>query len=375
MLIAVVFSGIFFSFFSTITVSPISLLLNNGLIMSEVNGNMILLARESRGWTQAQLAGKMDTTQSNITKMEHAEHGTNEEWTAKIAEATGYPLSFFYQKGGIIPENLNYRRREKVAQSILSPLNAQMTIYRLQIETITAALNIPAIQLPVLEVTEEATPQAIAQKLLQKWHVPKGSVANLTDIIEGHGIVVNMFDFGTARVDSRCLISENGIPIIFMNSSLLGDRQRFSLAYQLGHLIMHTSSNISWDRDTGHEANLFAAELLMPEKDIRADFEQGISLPLLGNLKKKWKVSMIALLYRADDLGYVTPQQKKALVQQFNDRQIRRREPVELDVPLEQPRLLRQWLSQLKSERRMNTSELAAMLHLQANEFVALYNY
>jgi Zn-dependent peptidase ImmA (M78 family) len=250
-----------------------------------------------------------------------------------------------------------------------------MTIYRLQIETITAALNIPAVQLPAFEVTEETTPQEAAQKLRHQWHIPQGPITDLTDISEEQGIVVNMFDFGTARVDSRCLISENGVPIIFMNSSLLGDRQRFSLAYQLGHLIMHTRGDIAWDRDTGHEANLFAAELLMPEKDIRSDFEPGISLPLLGNLKKKWKVSMIALLYRADDLGYVTPQQKKALVQEFNDRQIRRREPVGLDVPTEQPRLLRQWLSRLKSDRRMNTSELAAMLHLQTNEFVALYNY
>jgi Zn-dependent peptidase ImmA (M78 family) len=136
---------------------------------------------------------------------------------------------------------------------------------------------------------------------------------------------------------------------------------------------MH-SGDVAWNRDTGHEANLFAAELLMPEPDIRADFEQGISVPILADLKKKWKVSMISLLYRADDLGYLTPYQKKQVLLQFNEMHIRRREPVELDVPLEQPVMLKEWLERLRTEKELDVAQIAAMLHCSENEFSELYN-
>ena len=70
----------------------------------------------------------------------------------------------------------------------------------------------------------------------------------------------------------------------------------------------------------------------MPAKHIIEDFKNGITIPILADLKRKWKVSMIAPLYRADDLGLVTTNQKRYLFQQFNQLKIRRREPIKLDI-------------------------------------------
>ena len=186
--------------------------------------------------------------------------------------------------------------------------------------------------------------------------------------------MVTSFNFGSERVDSRCVLTDDKFPIIFYNSSLLGDRQRYSLAYQLGHLIMHTFNKVDWDKDVSHEANLFAAEFLMPEQDIRSDFENGVSIPLLGELKRKWKVSMISLLYRADDLGYITDNQKRYLLQLFNTQKIRRREPVELDVPIETPTMLKTWVKDFKNQEGLGVPGVASLLHLSPNEFIELYN-
>ena len=137
---------------------------------------------------------------------------------------------------------------------------------------------------------------------------------------------------------------------------------------------MHTIGSISWDRDVVHEANLFAAEFLMPEKGIRPDFENGINLPLLGELKRKWKVSMISLLFRADDLGFLTPNQKKYLIQQFNEQKMRRREPVELDVPVEKPAMVRKWIADFKTKQKLDVKDVASHFHLNTDEFIELYN-
>jgi Zn-dependent peptidase ImmA (M78 family) len=206
------------------------------------------------------------------------------------------------------------------------------------------------------------------------WNIPAGPIANLTSIIEDHGIAVCSFDFSTERVDSRCVTTEDEWPIIFINSHQLGDRRRFSLAYELGHMVMHMDLLEDWTRDTNHEAKLFAAEFLMPEKDIRKDFEEEITVRWLGVLKKKWRVSMISLLYRADDLGFISPTLKRSLIQQFNVLQIRRREPLELDVPIEKPKLIKQWLAKLKSQTKRSTADLAEKMHMNTDEFIELYN-
>ena len=199
-------------------------------------------------------------------------------------------------------------------------------------------------------------------------------INNLTRTIEDHGIVISSFDFGTERVDSRSILTDDKLPIIFFNKKLLGDRQRFTLAYELGQLIMHTFNSVSPERDISHEANAFAAEFLMPAKYIKEDFKNGITIPILGELKRKWKVSMIALLYRADDLGLVTPNQKRYLIQQFNQLKMRRREPIELDIPPEEPRLIKKWIAEYRSKMKIGVVEMAALLCLNVDEFLELYS-
>jgi Zn-dependent peptidase ImmA (M78 family) len=169
------------------------------------------------------------------------------------------------------------------------------------------------------------------------------------------------------------MLTEEKHPLIFLNNSLLGDRQRFSLAYELGHLLLHTYTPVPHHRDIKHEANLFAAELLMPEKDIRKDFAAPITLPLLGELKLKWKVSMIALLYRADDLGLLTPNQKRYLVQQFNQQKIRRREPPELDCMPEKPQAMRRLLVDYMQKTKLGINQLCEVLHVQASDYLEYY--
>lgn len=339
-----------------------------------INTNMLILARESRGLNQAEAAEKVGIMPTTLSKIERNDLGVSDEVLNNIVTITKYPLSFFYQDGSIVPDNLNYRKREKVAQKLLTPIHARANIFRLHVQLLTNTLEIQAPLIPNIEVTGDKTPQLVAQKLRKAWKVDTAVIDNVTALLEKNGICIYSFNFGTERVDSRCLLTDDKYPVILYNSILFGDRQRFSLAYQLGHLVMHTSNGISLSRDVAHEANLFAAEFLMPEKEIRKDFKGDITVPLLAELKRKWKVSMIALLYRADDLGYLTPNQKRYLLQQFNELKIRRREPIELDVAIEQPKLIRQWLSELKKRKKLDVKGIAAELHLTTDEFIEIYN-
>lgn len=338
-----------------------------------INTEMLILAREARGLSQLQLAEAIGMSATNLSKIERADISIGMDTLEKIAEKTGFPFQFFTQPGSIVPENLNYRKREVVAQKLITPVHAQANIIRLQVQLLAGLLRYPTPKLPVLPVTDNNSPAQIATQLRNRWQVNEPIINNLTQLIESQGIVTACFNFGTERIDSRSMLTDDKLPIIFTNSTLKGDRQRFSLAYQLGQLIMHSFTALDASVNIGHEANLFAAELLMPEDFIRKDFEQGITIPILAQLKTKWKVSMIALLYRADDLGYLTPNQKRYLVQQFNTLKIRRREPIELDIAYEPPQLFKQWMATCKARFKLSTVEMAALLCLHVDEYLANY--
>lgn len=341
--------------------------------MEQFNPTMVTLAREARGITQQELAERLNTQKAFISKIEHGDLGVTETLLESISRATRYPINFFYQPGTILPMNLSYRKRKKVPAKVITPIEAKINIVRNNIQFLTRSLNKQPPLIPTYKVTVENTPPLIANQIRQSLNLQKPVIENLVKVLEAQGIIISCFEFGSERVDSRSILTDDQFPIIFLNKSHLGDRLRFSLAFELGHLVMHTYSPIPADREISHEANLFAAELLMPEEAIKEDFKNGVTLPILAQLKRKWKVSMISLLYRADDLGFLTPNQKRYLIQQFNQAKIRRREPVELDVAKEQPQLIHQMVIELCNQQNMTFPEAMQLLALEIDDYMELY--
>lgn len=339
----------------------------------KINPKMVMLAREARGITQMELADLAGINRSNISRFEQEFGGFSDEVLVKLIKALRFPEDFFLQNEEILPPAL-YRKRDQVPAKVLTYIDASLNIYRLNIHKLIAAMKLEGPKLPSLPVSEAGSPSEAAIKLRKLWKIPKGAIDNLTDILEEHSIMTLPVDFKTDRVDSRSILIDNKYPVIFYNKSLLGDRLRFTLAYELGHIMMHTRQLLLSSEQVGHEANVFAAEFLLPEKDIRDEFKEGVTLDILAQLKKKWKVSMQALLYCASDLGLLTDNQKRYIIGQFNALKIRRREPVELDVPIERGHLLRNIITQYRTKQKMSIKEIATFFCLNQEEFLERYN-
>lgn len=338
-----------------------------------VNPNMIILAREARGLSQTDLAEKINIHKANVSRLEKGDTNIQEPTLMAISAATCFPPQFFMQDGAPMPVNLAYRKRQNVPLKTITPIEAKMNIIRRHVQFITKSLDIEVFKLPIYEVTEDQKPARIAEMLKKQWNLKDGVIDNMVEILEAKSIVISTFDFGTERVDSRSMLTDDKQPIIFVNKNLLGDRLRYSLAYELGQLIMHTFSPVPADRNVSREANEFASAFLMSESEVLKDFENGVTFGLLADLKRKWKVSMISLLYRADDLGLLTPNQKRYLIQQFNEQKIRRREPVELDVPIEHPTLLKKLINRYINDYEIGKEAMAAILAISIHDYVEYY--
>lgn len=70
--------------------------------------------------------------------------------------------------------------------------------------------------MPFFEVTDKRTPVQIANLIRKSWKVPLGPIENLEPVTGRQGILISSFDFGTDRVDSRSMLTDDNQPIIFL---------------------------------------------------------------------------------------------------------------------------------------------------------------
>ena len=146
---------------------------------------------------------------------------------------------------------------------------------------------------------------------------------------------------------------------------------RFTLAHELGHLVMHRFPTPEMES----EADAFASALLMPEREMREAFTgRRVTLELLAALKPEWRVAMQALLLRAKALGYLSDNQNRYLWQQISARGWRKREPAELDFPHERPAVLNTIIKAHLADLGFTMSELSRLVPLHEPEFVKMYD-
>jgi Zn-dependent peptidase ImmA (M78 family) len=148
--------------------------------------------------------------------------------------------------------------------------------------------------------------------------------------------------------------------VIVVAATAAGDRRRFSVAHELGHLVLHQVPLGSLHA-VEQQADAFAEAFLLPEAAMRQVLVPPITLTTLADMKARWGVSLQALIRRAHTLEIITPSQYRAPSAQLGARGWRTQEPIA--VPVERPRALRQ-LAELLYGQPIETQRLADELGL-----------
>jgi Zn-dependent peptidase ImmA (M78 family) len=150
--------------------------------------------------------------------------------------------------------------------------------------------------------------------------------------LEEHGVVVIRLPLSTASVDAFSLpFADNPVVVLGADKDDRA-RSRFDGAHELGHLVLH-GEQIWGLKEVEDQARMFAAAFLMPADEIRDQLPTAVDWARLFELKRKWQVSLAALLRRARDLGRMTPATYLTAVKAASARGWRRVEPVPLGSP------------------------------------------
>lgn len=151
-----------------------------------------------------------------------------------------------------------------------------------------------------------------AQKILNKFSIRQAPVP-IEEIVAKLGIKMS---YAPSEDYSGMLIRKKKSALMAINSNEPESRRRFSMAHELGHYIFGKEAvsvdyrNTEYIEKPAEEklVDLFAANLLMPKRILRMDFEKisgSFSSERLTELARKYKVSSEAMKYRLANLGLI----------------------------------------------------------------------
>lgn len=329
---------------------------------------MLATVRVARGLTQNELSKTTGISQGVLSKAESGVLALDDERIAVLAEALDVPAELVVKPVSELGSSpyVFHRKRSTLPVSKANQLRAELDLTHLQVAGILGERT-PELRPQRMPLPEDGfdSPEDIARDMRAALGLPDGPMLHLARALEQAGVVVVTRPLGSTRIDAIVSWPDGRSPLVLLGDHAPADRQRFTLAHELAHAVMHQVPT----EEQESEADQFASELLMPAAAIRDQLD-GLTIPKLAKLKAEWGVSMAALLRRGRDLGRINDAQYRALNVELSRAGYRTNEPVQ--VPREVPTLL----SRVIQERLgggETVADIARSAQMTEHEFTDLY--
>ncbi|HWK03751.1 MAG TPA: XRE family transcriptional regulator [Puia sp.] len=307
----------------------------------KLNPKQIILARNIRGLSQGELSKQLGQShQSVLSNVEKEKIPFTEELAEAIASALSLPVSFFYKEKTFTRlSKFYYRKRNAFPAAELIPLESKMDVIRSGYVELLNAVDIKTQKLPAIPVKPNNSPEAIAATFRLFLGLDQEPVDNLVTIVEKLGIAVLFLDVASDKFSGLTLQTDINAPIIVVNKNMPNDHKKFTIAHELGHLIMH----IPFSEDSEFydslddleavekQADTFAGAFLMPRKIAQYSFG-GLTYSKLTELKLYWKVSKQAIIYRAREVGAINDSKFRSLFIELSRYGERKKETIEIGI-------------------------------------------
>ena len=306
--------------------------------------------RELNGWTQSDLAAAAGISQPLLSSIEKLRRDASEETIAAICDATGTPASFFAVEPSTIPADSLHFRKNKTAPV---KLTTQVRAFYREAHRVSIALlervDFPVTQLPAADARSgELDEDAIEDYALKTRAALRlealSPIPNVIRAVERAGWGV--FRFALPGVEEGRVVGKGHFGLSYRGAaderavigyfSGSGDRDRFTIAHELGHCVMHSYRPSSDSAEA--EAHGFAGAFLLPRERMQELVTPSTSLSEFARIKANFGVSIQAIIMRATRLGLIDEARRAALFVQVGQRGWRTAEPV--DVPNEESQLL-----------------------------------
>lgn len=323
-------------------------------------------ARYAAGLSKAKLAEHIGVTPTAIGQYESRQMSPRPDVLAALSNVLDVPIDFFTLTVGRPLTRVDGTKAHfRSLRSTTTRDRQKALAFIEQVWELANALEkrvmLPEMQLP--SDLDLSTPATAAQNLRARWGLGVKPIKHLVAQLETRGLIVSILSLSSADVAKVDAFSTSHLPrpVIVMTQERARSvyRHRFTVAHELGHLILHRDA-APGDSQQEREADQFAAEFLTPRAQITSMLPRTVNLPKLAALAQHWGVSVDSLLIRMKETGAVSEVSVRRGYQRLRAGGGLPAEPVS-NFPGEMPSMLRQ-AAALADEHGYTVANLAREL-------------
>jgi len=273
-------------------------------------GNRLRLARNAAGLSLRALAERMDglVTAQAITKYEQDKMMPGSKVLLALARELGVSPDYLLSEREIELSGVEFRKAPSAGAREETTIQARVLEQLERYIAIEEVLHLPSLhwRAPLEKmkpVSEPDDAEAAADRLRNEWKLGNDPIPSMTELLEEHGIKIIALDLAMSVSGSKLHAQmPKGDPIsaVVINRNHTGERQRFTLTHELGHLALPFAAEMK-SKEIEKAIDRFAGAFLVPKAELRraaGAHRSDFSLGELLELKSRFLVSLQGIVVR-----------------------------------------------------------------------------
>lgn len=338
-------------------------------------GNKIQRARKALGLSLRDLGEQIELSHAAVKKYEDNQVTPSSDILIKLAKALHVNVEYFFRPERFTLEKIQYRKHADMPKRQLEEIEAKMLDQierRVELESLFPSPPIRTFSLSKKRISTYDDTEMVAAGIRRQWDLGLEPLPDLIDIFEERGIKVFEMDNRQYPKLDGLSASINDMPIIVIGNQWPGDRQRFTLAHELGHLVLNGLSDPELDEEKW--CNRFAGAFLLPKEalvSILGEHRNHIEPRELSLLKQEFGISMLSILHRVVEIGIISNSLYTQLRSEFNEKDWSKCEPGE-PYPKEKTHIFEQMIFHAIAEEYLGESKAAELMNMSLESFRSL---
>lgn len=281
-------------------------------------GTRLKLARGAAGLSLRELEARINglVSAQAIGKYERDEMMPSSTVLIALAKALSVSPDYLLSRREVALSDVDFRRHSAAGEKEQRAVEAAVIDYAeryLELEELLpdAAIVWKAPAGAEFRIRQPEDAERAAQRLREIWELGIGPINSLMELLEDKGIKIVTVPLPENVSGSKAYANYGDAEIAALmvaNSNHNGERQRFTLAHELGHLVLRFDQ-LSIAKEQEKAADRFAGAFLVTQELLRkfvGKYRTAIQMQELLYLKRIFKVSIACLVVRCGQLGILT---------------------------------------------------------------------
>ena len=332
-------------------------------------------ARKAAGLSLRDLGELVGVSHAAIKKYEDGVAMPSSDILIRLSRALKVRTEYFFRPEPVALEGIEYRKRSSLPKKRLDAITHEVIDQierRIELENLfpqSPVKPFATVEGLAASITSMDQIENVVELVREAWELGFDPIPDLIDVLETYGIRVFMIDADADNKFDGLAARVSGMPIVVVGRHWPGDRQRFTLAHELGHLMLE--GRLGSDLDEEMACNRFAGAFLFPRASVLQEMgahRNAIELKELGLLKEEFGLSMAGILYRARDLGIISSAYRDEQAKLFRFKGWHLKEPGR-DYPAEKAHIFEQLVFHALAEEYIGESKAAELMNMSLAQF------